>query len=343
MLDSKPVEHLHEGRTVLITGAAGTIGSELSKQLVKTRVKEIILFDINENDLYLLRESLLINHSELVRVFAVTGDITRFEDLNFVFAQYRPDIVFHAAAYKQIPMSQDQPSIYFRTNVLGTKNVADLCIQHRSEKMILISTDKAIEPINVLGATKLLAEKYLKRLSLADPHNCSFITCRFGNVFGSRGSVLPLWKMQIANGGTVTVTHPEATRYFMTSEQAGEFLLTSGKIGGNGDLLWYDIGEPIRILDLAKKVIADSGQDTDIEFIGLRPGEKLHEESMLPKIENHKQVATNVYCCLQEFDDEFGNEFNLLEKDLSNLNDVQVLGILGKLVPEFVHSSNQLV
>ena len=240
-------------------------------------------------------------------------------------------------------MSQEQPLVYYRTNVLGTKNVANLCLTYQIEKMILVSTDKAIEPINVLGATKLLAEKYLRYLSYEDSNNCSFVTCRFGNVLESRGSVLPLWKMQIANGGPITITHPEATRFFMSIKQAGAFLLTAGAIGCNGDLLWYDIGESIKIQDLAKKMITDSGQHIDIKFVGLRPGEKLHEESMMSILERHERVVSNIYRFGQKLDRQIVDDFDLLEQDASSLDEIQVHNIIRKLVPEFVNSSSQLV
>lgn len=278
-LDDGKVENQLHGKTVLVTGAAGSIGSGLVRQIVQYHPKLIIALDQAESPIYELEIELRRKFPN-IPLEVVIGDVRRKERMQRVFAKFQPEIVFHAAAYKHVPLMELNPSEAVLTNVMGTKILVDLSLAAKVEKFVLISTDKAVNPTNVMGTTKRVAEIYTQ--SQSQESGTRFITTRFGNVLGSNGSVIPLFKRQIAEGGPVTVTDPEVTRYFMTIPEACQLVLEAGAMGEGGEIFVFDMGESVKIIDLAKQMIRLSGlelnKDIDIQFTGLRPGEKLYEE-----------------------------------------------------------------
>ncbi len=265
---------------VLVTGAAGSIGSEIVRQLIIFRVKQVILLDKAESDLYDLQQEILGNSHTEFRI--IVGDVTNKYKLRQVFEKYTPNIVFNAAAYKHVPLMEEFPWEALRVNVGGTKNLADLAIEFNIDKFVFISTDKAVNPTNVMGASKRISEIYIQSLVQSEMGSTRFITTRFGNVLGSNGSVVPLFKKQIEKGGPVTVTHEDITRYFMTIPEACQLVLEAGFMGKGGEIFVFDMGEPVKIYALAEKMISLSGfiphKDIEISVTGLRPGEKLYEE-----------------------------------------------------------------
>ena len=277
-LDLARVRSLIGGRRVLVTGAAGSIGSELCRQVAAQGPSQLVLYDRHENGVYLLEMELRARFPE-VAATPVLGDVLLEDQLAAVFGAHRPEIVFHAAAYKHVPMAEQNVIEAVRKNVLGTRNVAEAAIAYGATEFVLVSTDKAVRPTSVMGATKRAAELIVQELQNG---GCRFVAVRFGNVLGSSGSVVPLFREQIARGGPVTVTHPDVTRYFMTIPEATQLILEAAAIGNGGEIFVLEMGEPVRIVDLARQMIRLSGfePDTDIaiEFTGLRPGEKLHEE-----------------------------------------------------------------
>lgn len=278
-LDDGKVENQLHGKTVLVTGAAGSIGSGLVRQIVHYHPELIIALDQAESPIYELEIELRRKFPK-IPLEVVIGDVRRKERMQRVFAKFQPQIVFHAAAYKHVPLMELNPSEAVLTNVMGTKILVDLSLSAKVEKFVLISTDKAVNPTNVMGSTKRVAEIYTQ--SQTQQSSTRFITTRFGNVLGSNGSVIPLFKRQIAEGGPVTVTDPEVTRYFMTIPEACQLVLEAGAMGEGGEIFVFDMGESVKIIDLAKQMIKLSGlelnRDIDIQYTGLRPGEKLYEE-----------------------------------------------------------------
>jgi len=280
-LDIERIANGLRGKTILITGAAGSIGSEIVRQLIKFEVKNLILVDNAETpSFYLENELKLKNGKRPFRI--VVGDVTNREMMNRVFNEYKPEIVFHAAAYKHVPLMESHPHEAFRVNVGGTKIVSDLAIINRVEKFVYISTDKAVNPANIMGATKKLCELLIYLQSQRKDSETKFITTRFGNVLGSNGSVVPVFRKQIENGGPVTVTDPDITRYFMTIPEACQLVLEAGFMGNGGEIFVFDMGKPLKIMDVAVQLIRLSGlephEDIKIKVTGLRPGEKLYEE-----------------------------------------------------------------
>jgi FlaA1/EpsC-like NDP-sugar epimerase len=277
-LDLPRMRSLITARTVLVTGAAGSIGSELCRQLAAHEPERVVLFDRHENGMVTL-ESELRARFPYVRFEPVLGTVLVEEELHQVFATYRPDVVFHAAAYKHLPMAERNVLETVRNNVLGTRNVAQAAIAHGVHEFVLVSTDKAVHPTSVMGVTKRVAEMTVRGFQNGC---CAFVTVRFGNVLASSGSVVPVFRDQIARGGPVTVTHPEVTRYFMTIPEAAQLILQAAAVGHGGEIFILEMGEPVRIVDLARQMIRLSGfepdEDVAIVFTGLRPGEKLREE-----------------------------------------------------------------
>ncbi|RKE04589.1 polysaccharide biosynthesis protein [Marinifilum flexuosum] len=279
-LDWDQINEQVNGKTVLVTGAAGSIGSEMVRQVARFSPKCIVLFDQAESPLYdielSLKEELSFFNAEIV-----IGDVRDKERTQRMFDVYKPNLVYHAAAYKHVPMMENNPSEAIKTNVLGTKNIADLSLEYGVERFVMVSTDKAVNPTNVMGASKRIAEIYTQSLNYP---GCPthFITTRFGNVLGSNGSVIPRFKAQIDKGGPITVTHPEITRYFMTIPEACQLVMQAGAIGSGGKIFIFDMGRSVKIADLAYKMIKLSGlklgEDIQVQFTGLRPGEKLYEE-----------------------------------------------------------------
>ena len=296
-INMKEIGSLLQGKCVLVTGAAGSIGSEICRQLAKFDVRYLVCFDMGETPMHNLRLELEEKFPRL-KFIPVIGDVRSQERLEFAFRTYHPQVVFHAAAYKHVPLMEENPCEAIRVNVYGTRNVADIAVKYGIEKFVMVSTDKAVNPTNIMGCSKRLAEIYVQSLNRAIQQGevqgkTKFITTRFGNVLGSNGSVIPRFKEQIKNGGPVTVTHPDIIRFFMTIPEACRLVLEAGTMGDGGEIFVFDMGEPVKIADLARRMIELSGfrpdKDIEIKYTGLRPGEKLYEE-VLSDEENTKET-----------------------------------------------------
>jgi FlaA1/EpsC-like NDP-sugar epimerase len=280
-LETENIRLALQDHVVLVTGAGGSIGSELCRQIATCHPKHLLLLDRSEPNVFQIEQELIgLEHGQ--RIIPLVGDILDRARMEEIFSRFRPEVVFHAAAHKHVPMMEHQPGEAIQNNSLGTAQLADLALEFGVARFILISTDKAINPTNVMGATKRLAEMYVQALYAAHPNQTKFMAVRFGNVLGSSGSVIPLFHRQIAEGGPVKVTHPEMTRYFMTIPEASMLVLQSAVQGTGGEIFVLDMGSPVKIVDLARQMIELSGlkpdEDIQIEFIGVRPGEKLFEE-----------------------------------------------------------------
>jgi FlaA1/EpsC-like NDP-sugar epimerase len=280
-LDLEKIQNGLTGKTILVTGGAGSIGSEIARQIIRFNTKQLILVDQAETPSFYLGEELK-NKLPGCKFRIIIGDVTRSEYMEEIFRKYKPEIVFHAAAYKHVPIMELHPHEAFRVNVGGTKTISELAIKYKVEKFVMISSDKAVNPTNVMGATKKICELLVHSLSRRKGIKTQFITTRFGNVLGSNGSVIPLFNKQIADGGPVTITDPEITRFFMTIPEACQLVLEAGFMGNGGEIYVFDMGEPVKVLDVAINLIRLSGlepyKDIKIKYIGLRPGEKLYEE-----------------------------------------------------------------
>jgi len=343
-LDQEPISKKLKDNTVLITGAAGSIGSELSRQIMGFKPNKIIILDQAETPLHYLSTELEKLNSE-VTIITQIGDIRNKTTLKEVFANFKPNVVYHAAAYKHVPMMEENPAQAIFANVLGTMNVADLSVEYGVSNFVFISTDKAVNPSNVMGASKRIAEKYIQGLSIKaknDHYDIKFITTRFGNVLGSSGSVVPLFTEQIQNGGPVTITHPEVIRYFMTIPEACQLVLEAGAMGKGGEIFIFDMGAPVKIIDLARKMIRLAGlvpeRDIKIETIGLRPGEKLYEEllndnSTTVPTHNSKIMIAKDSCLNQ---DELFIQIEELIAIANHNNKIELVSKMKDLVPEFV-------
>ncbi len=299
--DTMQIQNWLNHKTVLITGGGGTIGSELARQCYYFNVKKLILFDIYENAVYDIQQELIrkLKHDgKDIEIITLIGSTYNEFRLDEIFNKYRPDIVFHAAAYKHVPLMEDSPVEAIRTNCLGTYNVAKMSDKYHVEKMVLVSSDKAVRPTNTMGATKSFAEMVIRYWD-EKSETTSYSAVRFGNVLGSNGSVIPLFKKQIEEGGPVTITHPDIIRYFMTVSEAVSLILQSGAFATGGEIFILDMGKPVKIVTLAENVIKQCGlipyKDIDIVFIGLRPGEKLYEELLLDVTKNTKTTNEKIF------------------------------------------------
>jgi FlaA1/EpsC-like NDP-sugar epimerase len=345
VLDNKSISKQLKDKTILITGAAGSIGSEIVRQVLEFNPKKIILLDQAETPLHHLSlETASIISS--CKIHNVIADIRNREALNKIFIQYKPQVVFHAAAYKHVPLMEENPAQAVLTNIEGTKNLADLSCQHNAVKFVMVSTDKAVNPSNVMGASKRIAEKYVQSLQLKSRKEnnvkaTKFITTRFGNVLGSNGSVVPLFSKQIASGGPVTITHPDIIRYFMTIPEACQLVLEAGAMGNGGEIYIFDMGKPVKIIDLARKMIKLAGfipeKEIEIKVVGLRPGEKLYEELL-----NDTSKTIPTYHDKIMIAEEIQDEYETLHSDIEELigianffdND-DIVAKMKKIVPEF--------
>ena len=340
-LDNKKLASIYENKTILVTGAAGSIGSEIVRQLINLNPEKIVLVDQAETPLHEIKVELTKNHPNLQfkSIIANVRDRNRLEQ---IFQNYLPEIVFHGAAYKHVPMMEANPVESLSVNFNGTKNTADLAVKYKAERFVFISTDKAVNPTNIMGATKRVAELYIQSLASNLTNKTTFITTRFGNVLGSNGSVIPHFKKQIENHGPVTVTHPEITRFFMTIDEACQLVLEAGAMGKGGEIFVFDMGSPIKIIDLAHHMIRLTGLtpnvDIKIEFTGLRPGEKLYEELLADKettLPTHHQKIL-IAKASHHFDESKNSLLLNLEYSISNNNEEKALKDLKKLVPEYV-------
>ncbi|MEI7999225.1 MAG: nucleoside-diphosphate sugar epimerase/dehydratase [Candidatus Omnitrophota bacterium] len=318
-------------KVVLVTGAGGSIGSCLCKQIVNFNPKEVLLFDHNENDIYFLVIEFLRKYPH-IKFRSIIGDIKDIGLLKSVFTLYKPDVLFHAAAHKHVPLMEENPVSAAKNNVIGSRNLIYAADHYQVERFILISTDKAVNPTNVMGMTKRVTEMILQ--SKAKGSKTKFMAVRFGNVLGSNGSVVPLFKKQIEQGGPMTLTHPEVTRYFMSITEASQLVLQAGSMGKAGEIFILDMGEQIKILDLAKELITLYGlkpdEDIKIEYIGLRPGEKLYEETLLDTEKDKATKADKIYIAQsQQFDPKIlRREIKELEK---MINVMDGMGVTQKL------------
>lgn len=342
----KIASHL-EGKRVMITGAAGSIGSEIMRQVASFNPYKLILVDQAETPLHDIRLELQDKWRD-ISAETIVADITNVTRMEAIFKEYKPQYVFHAAAYKHVPMMEDNVSESIQVNVMGTRNIADLAVKYGAHKFVMISTDKAVNPSNVMGCSKRLAEIYVqslaKKLKAEGKENATqFITTRFGNVLGSNGSVIPRFKDQIHRGGPVTVTHPEIIRYFMTIPEACRLVLEAGSMGNGGEIYIFDMGKPVKIVDLAKKMISLSGRtDVRIEFTGLRHGEKLYEELL-----NVKEFTKPTYhekimiATVREYDyDEVKVRIQKMIDESYSYDQMRIVKSMKEIVPEFVSKNS---
>ena len=345
VLDTRGISRQLEGKVVMITGAAGSIGSEITRQVISFKPRKIIILDQAETPLHNLSLEIkpIINK---VILRSVLTDVRNIAALESVFEKFQPDVVYHAAAYKHVPLMEENPSQAISTNVLGTKNLADLSLKYGVESFVMVSTDKAVNPSSVMGASKRIAEKYVQTLNnssnvATEVTTTKFITTRFGNVLGSNGSIVPLFSKQILQGGPLTITHPDIIRYFMTIPEACQLVLEAGAMGKGGEIFIFDMGQPVKIIDLAKKMIRLAGflpyKDIDIKIIGLRPGEKLYEELLN---DSSKTIATHhdKIMIAQEIQGDY-SEIQISTTELLNnierSSNEEIVLAMKKIVPEF--------
>ena len=346
VLDNESISKQLKGKTILITGAAGSIGSEIVRQVLNFEPRKVIILDQAETPLHHIGLEVDAIKGK-TQIHNIIADIKDKAAIERVFKLYKPEMVYHAAAYKHVPLMECNPSQAILTNVNGTKNLADLSCEYGVKKFVMISTDKAVNPSNVMGASKRIAEKYVQSLYLKCQENNSlyatkFITTRFGNVLGSNGSVVPLFTKQIAEGGPITITHPDIIRYFMTIPEACQLVLEASSMGNGGEIYIFDMGKPVKIIDLARKMIKLAGyipdRDIKIKIVGLRPGEKLYEELLndtsktLPTYHDKIMIA-------QEIQDEFSDLHLSIEELIgiaSFFDNDDIVAKMKKIVPEFI-------
>ena len=328
------------GKTIMVTGGAGSIGSEIARQLMRFNTKQLIIVDQAETPSFYLGEELKSKLPDC-NFRIVIGDVTRQEYMEEIFRRYKPDIVFHAAAYKHVPMMELHPHEAFRVNVGGTKIISDLSIKYKAEKFVMISSDKAVNPTNVMGATKKICELLVHSQSKRKGIKTQFITTRFGNVLGSNGSVIPLFNKQIADGGPVTITHPDITRFFMTIPEACQLVLEAGFMGNGGEIYVFDMGEPVKVLDVAINLIRLSGlephKDIKIKVVGLRPGEKLYEELFSmdePMIHTHHPKISIAQVASYDFETLI-SKIDLILGSLNKMSETKVIEEMLAIVPGY--------
>ncbi|MCQ2508720.1 MAG: polysaccharide biosynthesis protein [Dorea sp.] len=324
-------------KVVMVTGGGGSIGSELCRQLAARSPKQLIIFDIYENNAYEIQQELLRSHPELPLVVLI-GSVRDEKRLDSVFEKYRPDIVYHAAAHKHVPLMENSPNEAIKNNVIGTLNVTKMADRYKVKRFVQISTDKAVNPTNIMGASKRMCEMIIQTYNKHS--DTEFVAVRFGNVLGSNGSVIPLFKKQIEEGGPVTVTHPEIIRYFMTIPEAVSLVLQAGAYAKGGEIFVLDMGEPVKILDLAKHMIELSGltvdKDIAIEFTGLRPGEKLYEELLMDE-EGMTDTPNNLIHIgkpIEVDEDELNQALNLLDQ-ASHEEAENIKKLVASIVPTY--------
>ena len=341
-VDMNAIGKLLTGKRILITGAAGSIGSEMVRQVAKFNPSEMTLIDQAETPMHNIRMMMAHDFGHISNRTIVTS-ITNKEHMERIFAAYKPEYVFHAAAYKHVPMMEDDPAIAVQNNIYGTRVIADLAVKYGTKKFVMISTDKAVNPTNVMGCSKRICEIYCQSLNQAIAEGkvqgiTQFVTTRFGNVLGSNGSVIPIFKEQIRAGGPVTVTHPDIIRYFMLIPEACKLVLEAGTMGKGGEIFVFDMGQPVKIVDLAKRMISLSGaRNVEIEFTGLRDGEKLYEEVLNDKEGTFPTVNPKIMVAkVREYDYATAceNERRLMEVS-KTFDDMAIVKVMKEIVPEY--------
>ena len=330
------------GKRILITGAAGSIGSEMVRQVAKYHPAEMILIDQAETPMHDIRLMMQRQYPDIKNETIVTS-IANGKHMERIFSEHRPEYVFHAAAYKHVPMMEDDPAIDVQNNIYGIRVIADLAVKYGTKKFVMISTDKAVNPTNVMGCSKRICEIYCQSLNQAIQEGkvqgvTQFVTTRFGNVLGSNGSVIPIFREQIQNGGPVTVTHPDIIRYFMLIPEACKLVLEAGTMGRGGEIFVFDMGKPVKIVDLAKRMIQLSGAtNVEIKFTGLRDGEKLYEEVLSDKEGNLPTTNPKIMVAqVRKYDYETTceNERRLMEVS-ETFDDMAIVKVMKEIVPEY--------
>ena len=313
-LDQTMIEKQLRGKKILVTGAGGSIGSEICRQVAKFKPKEIIILGHGENSIYQLNMELVGKYSQHFTITPVIADVQDRKRIFEVMDKYKPDVVYHAAAHKHVPLMEINPREAVKNNILGTRNVAEAASHARVKSFVMVSTDKAVNPPNIMGATKRLCEMIVQDMATRSEYT-KFVAVRFGNVLGSRGSVIPLFKKQIAEGGPITVTHPDIVRYFMTIPEAAQLVIQAGSLARGGEIFVLDMGKPVKIVDLAKNLIRLSGfseGDIEIKFTGLRPGEKMYEELLNEGEVNPKQVFPKIHIGIAD-NSQINRVYNFIE------------------------------
>ncbi len=344
-LDKKRITSQLLNKTILVTGAAGSIGSEIVRQISKFHPKCIVLFDQAESPLYDLELELAERYS-FKNYAVIIGDVTNKAHVDAIFKEYKPEHVYHAAAYKHVPMMEMNPAEAVRTNIGGTKTIADIAVTNKVKRFVMVSTDKAVNPTNIMGASKRIAEIYTQSLGKTQ-NETKFITTRFGNVLGSNGSVIPRFQKQIAKGGPITITHPDVTRYFMTIPEACQLVMEAGAMGNGGEIFIFDMGKSVKIINLAKRMVKLSGLElgTDIQlsFTGLRPGEKLYEELLASKENTQPTYHSHIMIAkVGEYD------FKTISHAISQLieisfedDEMKIVKAMKTIVPEFISQNSR--
>lgn len=335
-VDLVAIGNMLRGKRILITGAAGSIGSEMARQVAKFQPAELVLVDQAETPMHDVRLYMANNHKDL-SVQTIVTSICKEDRMEKIFAKYKPEYVFHAAAYKHVPMMEDNPAEAVQNNIYGTRVIADLAVKYGTKKFVMISTDKAVNPTNVMGCSKRICEIYCQALN-GHQQTTKFVTTRFGNVLGSNGSVIPIFREQIKKGGPVKVTHPDIIRYFMLIPEACRLVLEAGTMGNGGEIYVFDMGEPVKIVDLAKRMIALSGaKDVKIEFSGLRDGEKLFEELLATKENTKPSPHPKIkVAAVREYPYELARQNEIELHELSfTADDMEIVRKMKEIVPEY--------
>lgn len=345
-VDMQAIEEQLKGQRILITGAAGSIGSEMVRQVARFHPAEMVLIDQAETPMHDIRLLMARQYPE-VKAWTIVASITNQEYMEKIFAEHRPDYVFHAAAYKHVPMMEDNPAMAVQNNIYGTRVIADLAVKYGTRKFVMISTDKAVNPTNVMGCSKRICEIYCQSLNAyvnREGQGTQFVTTRFGNVLGSNGSVIPIFKEQIAKGGPVTVTHPDIIRFFMLIPEACKLVLEAGTMGKGGEIFVFDMGKPVKIVDLARRMISLSGaKNIEIKFTGLREGEKLYEEVLSDKENTMPTPHPKIMVArVREYDYQtaLANEERLMEVSRT-FDDMAIVKVMKEIVPEYKSQSSK--
>lgn len=338
LVNGDNIKEIVEDKVVFVTGGAGSIGSELARQIAKYKPKKLVTIDVNENDLYFLELELKRTFKKLDLQSEICN-IREQDKVELLFDRYRPNIVFHAAAHKHVPLMEHNPEEAIKNNIFGTKKVAEMAVKYGADRFVLISTDKAVNPTNVMGATKRACEIVVEDMNKKG--KTKFMAVRFGNVLGSNGSVIPIFKKLISEGKNLTLTHPDITRYFMTIPEAAQLVIEAGALGKGGELFILDMGEPVKIIDLARTMIKLSNADVDIDIVGLRPGEKLYEELLYDvnaaqKTENNKIFITHI----DETDINLEEHLEALSKAVKNPKQNELKELMKKFVVTYKEATN---